>query len=251
MLKDIVFFKNLKKNFHIIDCLLLVLFIKFNKHKIYLPILKRNIYLRSNTKDLETFKEIFNDNIYNLQLPIVPKTIIDAGANVGFASLFFRLKYREAIIIAIEIEKQNVAMMLRNTINLKQLRIENKALFNRKSFFKIENPFNATNSFVIKEVQQSEKYDVEAITLEEILTLYKWETIDILKIDIEGAEIQLFERNYEKWLPKTKIIMVETHDRMVANCSHTVMKTINLYNFILFTTTEGTLIYYNMDLVTL
>lgn len=76
-----------------------------------------------------------------------------------------------------------------------------------------------------------------------------WETIDILKIDIEGAEKQLFESNYENWLPKTKIIMVETHDRMIPKCSYTVMKTINDYNFILYTTTEGTLIYYNLDFI--
>ena len=77
-----------------------------------------------------------------------------------------------------------------------------------------------------------------------------WETIDLLKIDIEGSEKQLFESDYQNWLPKTKVIMVETHDRMIPKCSYTVMKTINDYNFILYTTTEGTLIYFNLSLMT-
>ena len=126
-----------------------------------------------------------------------------------------------------------------------------KGLFNKKAFFKIEDPYNATNSFQIKEVLENDKYDIESITLDEIIETKKWDTIDILKIDIEGAEKQLFESNYENWLPKTKVIMIETHDRMLPKCSYKVMKTINDYNFILYTTTEGTLIYFNLSLMTL
>ena len=62
---------------------------------------------------------------------------------------------------------------------------------------------------------------------------------------------KLFESHYENWLPKTKVIMIETHDRMIPKCSYTVMETINRYDFILYTTTEGTLIYFNTALVDL
>ena len=118
---------------------------------------------------------------------------------------------------------------------------------NKKAYFKIIDPYNATNSFQIVETTNPDEANSTSVTLDEILTKNNWETIDILKIDIEGAEKQLFESNYENWLPKTKIIMVETHDRMIPKCSYTVMKTINEFNFILYTTTEGTLIYYNLD----
>jgi len=251
MLKQIIFFKNLKKSFHILDCIVIVILLIFRAEKISLPITKKTIFLRNKTKDVETFKEIFNGNIYNLRLPIVPNTIVDAGANVGFASMFFKIKYPNATIVAIEIEKSNVAMIKKNTQDYKNCTVENKALFNKNSYFKIGDPYNATNSFVIKEVNQSDEYDIESITLDEIILKNKWETIDVLKIDIEGAEKKLFESDYEEWLPKTKIIMVETHDRMIPKCSNTVMKTIDKYNFILFTTTEGTLIYFNLSMVSL
>lgn len=78
-----------------------------------------------------------------------------------------------------------------------------KGLFNKKAFFKIEDPFKATNSFVIKEVNPNENYDIESITIDEILTSKKIETIDVLKIDIEGAEKDLFEKNYEKLVTKS------------------------------------------------
>ena len=251
MLQHLLFFKKLKKSFHFIDSIIIIIGCNLNKTKIKLPILQRDIFFRNDTKDLETFKEIFNENIYNLNLPISPKTIIDAGANVGYSSIFFRLKYPESSIVAIEIEKSNVKMIKKNTLGFTNFYTENKGLYNKKSFFKIEDPYNATNSFVIKEVEHNAQYDIESVTVDEIRQKYNWETIDILKIDIEGAEKQLFESNFEEWLPLTKIIMVETHDRMVPKCSYTVMETINKYNFILFTTTEGTLIYYNLSLVTL
>ncbi len=61
----------------------------------------------------------------------------------------------------------------------------------------------------------------------------------------------LFEKNYENWLPKVKIIMVETHDRMVPRSAFTVMNALDKYNFMLFTTAEGTMFYYNMNLIKL
>jgi len=251
MLKKIVMFKLLKKHFHFRDAFALLIGISGKKEVITLPKLKRSIYLRKKTKDLETFEEIFLTNLYNTLLPIEPKTIVDAGANIGLASLFFKIRYPDAEIVAIEIESNNAEIIKKNTDNFSNFELMIKALYNTKSYFKIEDPYNATNSFQIKEAASNESYDIESITLDEIIKNKNWETIDILKIDIEGAEKQLFESNYENWLPKTKVIMVETHDRMIPKCSFTVMKAINEYNFILFTTTEGTLIYFNMSLLKL
>ena len=251
MLKKLILFKLLKNHFKFKDAFALLIGIIRKKEQIKLPKLKRSIYLRKNSKDLETFEEIFMTNLYNTQLPFEPKTIVDAGANVGLASLFFKLKYPNSSIVAIEIESNNVIAIKKNTMDFSDFELLEKGLFNKKAFFKIEDPYNATNSFQIKEVLENDKYDIESITLDEIIETKKWDTIDILKIDIEGAEKQLFESNYENWLPKTKVIMIETHDRMLPKCSYTVMKTINDYNFILYTTTEGTLIYFNLSLMTL
>lgn len=251
MLKQLVILQKLRKSFSKLDALILWFGLMFGKHTFKLPQKKVTITLRKDTKDLETFEEIFFSSLYFLHLPIIPKTIVDGGANVGLASLFFSFRYPDAAITAIEIEKFNVEILKKNTSSIANFSVENKALYSTKSFFKIEDPYNATNSFVVKEVDASEPYDIESVTLNEILEKNNWETIDLLKIDIEGAEKDLFEKNYENWLPKTKIIMIETHDRMVPKCSYDVMSTINKYNFILYTTTEGTLIYYNMDLVSI
>src|SRR3954466_1211485 len=43
-----------------------------------------------NISDVIVFREIFDDEAYKVQLAVAPKTILDLGANVGFASIYFR-----------------------------------------------------------------------------------------------------------------------------------------------------------------
>lgn len=244
--------KDLKHVFTTYDALVIFRGLKANKKRIAIPSKNRYFYLRKGMKDQETFLEVFQSHIYNSPLNFEPKTIIDAGANSGLASLYFKLRFPEVSIVALEIESENVKMIKKNLENLPNIDIQEKALYYKKSYFKIENPYNATNSFIIKEVPKESGYSIESTTIDDILLEKKWDTLDILKIDIEGSEKELFENDYENWLPKVKIIYIETHDRMKRKCSYAVMKAINEFDqFILYTTNEGTLIYYNTNLVDL
>ena len=249
MLRKLMVLKLLKNHFKLFDAFQLLTTLLKQKSSVHLKQLKISLYFRKGSKDYETFEEIFLKNIYDITLPFSPQTIVDAGANVGFASIFFKLKYPKADILAIEIENRNIKMIKKNTSQISNFEVISKALYNRKAYFNIENPYNATNSFQINETNDLSSFDIESVTVDEILTYKNWETIDLLKIDIEGAEKQLFEDNYENWLPKVKVIMVETHDRMIANCSSVVISTLSKFNFILYTTTEGTLIFYNLKFV--
>ena len=60
---------------------------------------------------------------------------------------------------------------------------------------------------------------------------YNFPKIDILKLDIEGSEKELFETNFEDWLPKTKILIIELHDAMKTGCSKSVFNAISKYDF--------------------
>ncbi len=249
MLRKLMVLKLLKNHFKLYDAFQLLTTLLQKKSSVYLKQLKITLYFRKDSKDYETFEEIFQKNIYDVALPFIPVTIVDAGANVGFASLFFKLKYPKSHILAIEIESENIEMIKKNTAQISNFEVISKALYNRKAYFKIENPFNATNSFQINETEDVNNFDIESITVDEVLTYKKWKTIDVLKIDIEGAEKQLFENNYQSWIPKVKVIMIETHDRMLLNCSLTVIRALSEFNFILYTTTEGTLVFYNKSLL--
>lgn len=252
MLTQLKKIKEIKGNFSFFDALKLYNGLKREQETIYSKKRKRTLHFRKNTKDFETFEEVFISQIYDIYLTFVPKTIIDAGANTGFASLFFKFRYPDADIVAVEIDAGNVTMIEKNLEGYSNFEILQKGLYNKHAFFKVVNPFNATNSFVVKEVDQDENYDIESVTVSQIIKDKNWETVDILKIDIEGAEIELFESNYKEWLPKVKVIYIETHDRMKPKCAYTVIKAINEFDdFILYTCTEGTLIFFNKALISL
>jgi hypothetical protein len=70
--------------------------------------------------------------------------------------------------------------------------------------------------------------------------------IDLLKIDIEGAEAELFSTNYESWLPKTRVIVIELHD---ANCTKIVKTVLSQYNFREINFSESVGVYFNEKLL--
>ena len=249
MLNNFVLYKNLKRHFSFYDAAGIMASFLFLKNKIHIPSIKTTIFLRPGTKDKETFNEIFRDNLYGIPLPFSPGVIIDAGANTGIASVFFKTKYPGVKIAAVEIESSNADMIRKNLKCGPGFFIYQKALYNKKAFFKVEDPFNATNSFVIREVAQGEGYDIGSITIDEIMQEQNWDNVDILKIDIEGAEKILFESGYQSWLPKIKVVMIETHDRMVPDCAITVLKAMQEFGFTLFTTTQGTLIFFSKEIM--
>ncbi len=70
--------------------------------------------------------------------------------------------------------------------------------------------------------------NVSAISINELLEKYQLDRIDILKVDIETSEKVVFSDNYEQWLPKTKMILIELHDWMEPACAQPFFNAIPL-----------------------
>ena len=75
------------------------------------------------------------------------------------------------------------------------------------------------------------KGSISTITIDEIMKILNVKKIDILKIDIEGAEHELFKNNYDTWLPNTRCLIIELHDRMRNRSSQNFFKAISKYDF--------------------
>ena len=71
-----------------------------------------------------------------------------------------------------------------------------------------------------------------AYTIDEIIEQYGIDLIDVLKVDIEGAEKTIFQKGYEQWLAKTRIILLEPHDHKSPFSFKTVMKALSNYDFL-------------------
>jgi FkbM family methyltransferase len=127
--------------------------------------------------------------------------------------VYFASTFPEARIIGIEPEKRNFLQLQKNTSNYPNVKIHNAALWYEPATLKIKDESDWSASF---EVQKSEMNDGElkAITIPQIMAENNFDEIDILKIDIEGAEFDLFSNNPHVWLSKTKCLIIELHDQL-------------------------------------
>jgi len=206
--------------------------------------------LRSASSDVAIFHQIFYDKEYAIDFAFEPKFIVDAGANIGLAAIYFANRFPNAQLVSIEPEVENFRLLEKNTLPYFNVRRKNVALSNSNNEELIVDSVGLGYSgFVTTNVaSESSKNRVKTISVDQILEESEFDIIDILKIDIEGYEKEVFEKNAELWLPKTRCLIIELHDNMKKGCSTSVFKAIVQHNFSMDIKGEN-LIFTNNDLV--
>lgn len=196
------------------------------------------IRLRPRTSDVITFDQIFAVREYDVDLPFSPKTIIDAGANVGYAAIFFAQEYPGATIISIEPEPTNFELLQENTQSYDNIIALQNALHNVSGEkVVVQDEGYGKWGYITKRMEgstENQTNTVQTIAIHDIMTQYDFDTLDIVKIDIEGFEKELFEKNTELWLPQTRCLIIELHDRMKDGCAQSVFRAISQYDFTFF-----------------
>jgi FkbM family methyltransferase len=182
--------------------------------------------LRPGTTDAEVFRQVFTHREYDLsrlrrldqvtamydailtdgRVPL----IIDAGANIGVASLWFAHQFPRARIIAIEPEPANAALCRKNVANLDSIRVEEAAIGASPGHITLDNPAQKAWS------PRSQRSDggIPVVTINDLVASVSGAELLIAKIDIEGFESDLFAANLQ-WLDKARVVIVEIHDWMM------------------------------------
>jgi len=201
--------------FNIIDStkIILAFFFKFGEIKIKPKNYIYDIYARSKTSDIRAIGQIFVNEDYNLDYKIKPMYIIDCGANVGYSTVYFANKFKKAKIIAVEPDPSNFKMLLKNTENYKNIIPYKTAIWDEKTFLKVTDIGKGNWGFIVKKAEENEQDKFEATTILDIIQENNFPRVDILKIDIEGTEKNIFlNEHYKKWLPFVNILIIEIHE---------------------------------------
>jgi FkbM family methyltransferase len=188
---------------------------------VFLRMLNRHVTIRPGTSDLRCLRKVFVNYEYEIPFDTNPRLIVDAGANIGLATLFFSGKFPGTKIIAIEPEPSNYDLLVRNCSGMTNVTLWKAAVWNTDSSLQIANPDAEKWAFTVKP-ETLNGSGIKALTIPQILAQSGHDTIDILKLDIEGAERELFQDGCEEWLPRVKMIIIELHDRFVPGCSRAV-----------------------------
>jgi FkbM family methyltransferase len=184
------------------------------------PSLKYPFYLRIGTTDASVCKQDLIERQYEFPLSIKPKVIVDAGANIGSSAVFFANKYPDSIIFALEPEESNFKLLEKNVSSYPQIKPIKAALWKENGQIYLVDPGDGNHGFQTTEKAADNCQPlgfIQALTLDALMTRMDLESVDVLKIDIEGAEKEVFESS-AKWIDKVGVIMAELHDRTKAGC---------------------------------
>lgn len=176
------------------------------------------LYCRPRDSDIQVLWQVFGERWFNLEDIAPPQLIVDGGAYTGYTAVFFATKYPDAKIIAIEPNDENCTLFRRNCAAYGNIELVQAAVWDSDIPLQIENPADPSWMLRMGEDPAAETPQLYGINLATILAASGFDTIDLLKLDIEGAEKVVFGRNYSQWLADTRHMLIELHERYTAGC---------------------------------
>ena len=168
---------------------------------------------RFNRGDLQSLKEVFFDHSYDVAIPFQPRTILDLGANIGMASLWLWQKYQPEKIIAVEPDPSNAEIAARNLSgNAVRSEVLRAAVGSTTGTAWLAQRAESNLGEVLSRSPTNSKTAIEVpvIGIAELMARFGNGGVDLVKMDIEGAEGALLGGDLA-WLGGVRALVVEFH----------------------------------------
>jgi FkbM family methyltransferase len=121
--------------------------------------------------------------------------------------------------VAIEVDPANVALLRKNCAAYPNVTVVAAALWSEPGTVRITNPADEPWAFRVEASAADAPDALPATDVGGVLRASASDRIDLLKLDIEGSEIEVLTRGDREWLRRTRLIAVELHDRIRPGCS--------------------------------
>jgi FkbM family methyltransferase len=175
--------------------------------------LSQSVTITPSRVDAAILHDVLIAREYDLPLD-GPHAILDLGAHIGISACRFASRYPAATVIAVEPEPDNFDLLAVNATPYENIVPVHAAIWDKAGRISLVDPRGGSWAYQTTGTPG----DIEAVTIEELLARYGIEHVDLLKVNIEGAEIELFSGNCG-WLDRVDAIVVELHDRFRPGCT--------------------------------
>jgi len=160
--------------------------------------------------------------------------IVDAGANIGAATVYFLELYPNSYVYAIEPEPDNFSLLTLNTSSYDSKHLFQGAIAGEDGELYLDDPGHSDWGFRTSKIFDTKCNinRVKSISPNTILAEHHQYIPMIFKIDIEGGEQSLFS-NDTRWMQKFPLLIIELHDWMLpfSGSSKTFIKAVSEYDF--------------------
>lgn len=190
-----------------------------------------DIYLRPGKSDFNVLNQIFVDTQYDSYNYIKnPQVIVDGGANIGLSTIFFKMQFPDSKVFCIEPEIGNFQMLEKNTVQYEDVELIRKGLWgSTTSIFLNKGAFTVDNYISLRPTESTIE-EISCISIPDLMKEHNLNKIDILKLDIEGAEKNILSAS-TGWLDNVGCLMIETHDRMISGTGKVLLDAMYNYDF--------------------
>jgi FkbM family methyltransferase len=170
--------------------------------------------------DIPIFYEVMMEETYFLPQDwiSIDATVVDLGAHVGCTSIYLHQFHKIGTYVALEPSPKNFMVLQQNAITC-PMETVNKAIYSKDGKVKIDSSKSQGQNHHLNDAKGTE---IDAIHMETLMKEYNIDTIDLLKVDIEGTENILF-KNKPDWLKSVRVILIELHgDYTVADLKNDI-----------------------------
>jgi FkbM family methyltransferase len=184
--------------------------------QVFHPLLAR---LRGSS-DMEVFEQIFIEQEYSCLRELnEPSVVLDLGANVGFSAAYFLSVFPKARVLAVEPDERNLEIC---KVNLspygERARLLYGAVWSRPATLRVlKSTFRDGREWATQVVELIEEEQpsigVQAWDVGSLIDMSGGSSVDLLKVDIERAELSVFGESAGSWLHRVRNICIEFHGK--------------------------------------
>lgn len=209
-----------------------------------LPCMVKPVAIRTGMSDMQVFHDIFIWGEYSFLKPVAERTtVLDIGANVGYSSTYFAGIYPKCDVVAVELVHSNFEQLSRNTEFLgKRITTLEAAVWSHNDGVSIaDDTFRDGDAWSHHASEAKDgKSLVPSITMFELMRKHAMPHVNICKIDIEGAEFELFATGNRRWVDNCDVILLEIHEDLA---TFDIVSEMHADGFHSFTAHELTIFY--------
>jgi FkbM family methyltransferase len=169
--------------------------------------LRSGLSLRARRRDAVPLYEQFALDVYGVGLPFGVTSVLDLGANVGFAAVALAVRYPAARFVCVEPDAESRRLLEENlSSNGLDAEVIAAAVTGSPGRVAVEHGRAPGSDRVVP----APAGEIEGLTVAELLDRAGWETADLMKIDVEGAEWGVFS-DAAAWAGRVRAVIGELH----------------------------------------